>query len=70
MYSDVIIKNYGGGIIFGDDIKKTIEEYYDSDKLEELIELSEHMLSGYMGEENASKLLRHLKVMPLILNKV
>lgn len=41
--------------IFGDEVKKIVDENYTSNK--ELIELSFHMLSGYMGKENAKKLL-------------
>lgn len=51
--------------IFGDSIKITIEEYYESNKLEELIELAEHMLTGYMGEENADRLLAKIIAKPM-----
>jgi DNA primase large subunit len=43
--------------IFGINIKHTIEEYYEADKIDELFELANHMLSGYMGEANAHKIM-------------
>jgi hypothetical protein len=46
--------------IFGENVKKIIEENYDSKKPFELVELAYHMLSGYMGEKNADKLLENL----------
>ena len=43
--------------IFGDSVKKIIEENYSSNNPEELISMAYHMLSGYLGENNAKKLL-------------
>jgi hypothetical protein len=34
--------------IFGEEVKKLIEEHYDSKNPEELIALADHMLTGYM----------------------
>jgi hypothetical protein len=44
--------------IFGSGIRKTIEEYYDADKIDELVKLANHMLTEYMGEENAQKIMK------------
>ncbi|NTV23676.1 MAG: hypothetical protein HGA85_04850 [Nanoarchaeota archaeon] len=41
--------------IFGKDVQKLIQDNYDSSKPDELIALAHHMLSGYMGEDNANK---------------
>jgi hypothetical protein len=52
--------------IFGEEVKKLIESNYDVNKPEELFELAEHMLTGYMGAENANRILKKLS---LISNK-
>jgi hypothetical protein len=44
--------------IFGEAVKRFLEEHYDSTHPEELIEVAHHMLSGYMGESNANKILK------------
>jgi hypothetical protein len=44
--------------VFGEEVKKIIEDNYTSKKPEELVQLAYHMLSGYMGEQNAKKLLQ------------
>ncbi len=46
--------------IFGDNVRKIINEYYDSNKPEEIIELAHHMLSGYMGKKNADRILKKI----------
>jgi hypothetical protein len=46
--------------IFGDSVKKIITEYYDEQKPEEVVKLAHHMLSGYMGEANADKLMQNI----------
>ena len=45
--------------IFGERIKKDIMEYYDNNNPSELFSLAHYMLSGYMGESNADKLLQN-----------
>jgi len=48
--------------IFGEEVKKLIESNYDSNKPGELLELAEHMLTGYMGAENADRILKKLNL--------
>jgi len=43
--------------IFGEKIKKIIEKEYDNERPEEIIRLVYHMLTEYMGEKNANKIL-------------
>lgn len=44
--------------IFGNSVKAMIEQQYDDPK--EILELAKHMLTGYMGEENAVKILSRI----------
>ncbi|MCM2325093.1 MAG: hypothetical protein NDI94_01400 [Candidatus Woesearchaeota archaeon] len=43
--------------IFGESVRNMIEDNYDSKNPSELIEMAHHMITGYMGEENANRLL-------------
>ncbi len=44
--------------IFGDDVKKIIIDYYDNPS--EMVKLADNMLSNYMGDKNAKKILKDL----------
>ena len=44
--------------IFGDDVKNIIMSYYDNPS--EMVKLTDDMLSNYMGEKNAKKILNDL----------
>lgn len=46
--------------IFGEEVKQLIAANYDSNKPEELLDLAHHMLTGYMGEKNADRILESL----------
>ncbi len=44
--------------IFGDSVKTMIEQQYDDPK--EILDVAKHMLTGYMGEQNAVKILNKI----------
>ena len=43
--------------IFGIGIKKTLEDYYDNNLPQEIVDLAQEMLDKYMGKQNADRLL-------------
>jgi hypothetical protein len=46
--------------IFGKSVIKLVEDNYDSNNPKELVEMADHMLSGYMGEDNAKNMLKKI----------
>jgi hypothetical protein len=44
--------------IFGESVKKIIVDNYDSKHPNELLDMANHLLSGYMGESNAKNMLK------------
>ena len=46
--------------IFGDEVQKLLNEYYDSNNKEELINVARHMITGYMDEKIADRILMKL----------
>jgi hypothetical protein len=46
--------------IFGESVKKMIDDNYEEKNPDELIDVAHHMISGYMGEENADKMLQKI----------
>jgi hypothetical protein len=57
--------------IFGESVRNIIEENYDSKNPSELIEIAHHMITGYMGEDNANRILEKItKKYPKIKIKV
>jgi hypothetical protein len=41
--------------IFGDGVKKLIDDYYDEKNSSELLTLARRMLTDYMGQKNADR---------------
>ena len=46
--------------LFGPNLKVMIDRYYDLNQADELMDLADQMLSGYMGKENAQKILKRI----------
>ena len=46
--------------LFGGEVVKILNDYYESDKPQEIIKVAHKMLSDFMGEENADATLESI----------